>query len=115
MRKNLSKFAQLSWPFINVAIVMTINWDCSGFITLLMMNICTSVPGFLSSTSYLYHAPKPESQMDLLPVAPIHIHPQSELRPIYFSDVIIPTEDKYVVYMYICDLTSIIMTLVFIQ
>lgn len=52
---------------------------------------------FMCSTSYMSEMAGKNQFMELLPAAPIHIHAKSELRPIYYADVIIHKDraDKY--------------------
>lgn len=44
---------------------------------------------FMCSTSFLRLLDEKNKYIELVPAAPIHIHPKSELRPIYFADVIV--------------------------
>ncbi|XP_074641893.1 uncharacterized protein LOC141899456 [Tubulanus polymorphus] len=45
--------------------------------------------GFISSTSFLRLFDSGNKYLELIPVAPIHEHPMTQGRPVYFTDVII--------------------------
>lgn len=45
--------------------------------------------GFMCSSYFLRMKEEKNKFLELLPAAPVHIHPKSELLPNYFSDVII--------------------------
>ncbi|XP_077996091.1 uncharacterized protein LOC144449433 [Glandiceps talaboti] len=50
--------------------------------------------GFLCSTSFMKLLYDTKAPVELLPAAPVYMHPRSQGRPVYFSDVIIHKDNK---------------------
>ena len=51
-------------------------------------SVCFLMTAFMCSTGFIKLTDK-KANMELLGVAPIHVHPKSNNQPVYFSDVII--------------------------